>query len=84
MIVRILIIGLALLSPLWFAYPYTLLLSFIASLFFAPIGVVVGIITDLLYAPVLLTWPIATLWGVAISLGAYVVGRFIRARVIQL
>ena len=85
MIVRILTILLAFLSILWFPYSYTLALSFLASLFFAPVGVVVGIVTDLLYAPVLVgSLPVATLHGVVISLVAYVVGRFIRSRIIRL
>lgn len=74
----------ALLSLFWFPYPYTVLLSFAASLFFYPVGFLIGFLADLLYSPALFsTWPIGTSIGVAVSVCAYLVGRFIEARIIR-
>lgn len=85
MMVRIGILALAFCSPFFFAYPYTLLLSFLASLFVAPVGVLVGMLTDVLYSPHLFTGiPVGTLLGALVSLVAFVVGRFVRARIIEI
>ncbi len=83
MIRSVLIIA-AVLSPLWFPYPLTLVLSFAASLVLPGAGLFVGIFTDVLYFnPQVSMIPVASVTGAAISLGAVLVRRFVKARIIH-
>lgn len=82
--IRIVLTILALLSPFWFPYPYTLFLSLVASTFFVPAGLLVGFLTELLYGPALFSAiPTATLLGAGISVIGFFVHRFIEARIIS-
>jgi uncharacterized membrane protein (UPF0136 family) len=77
------------LSLFLFPYPYTLLLSFVASLFFPWVSLVVGIIADTVYFVPHppqgggLSIPYATLFGACASLLALFVRRFMKARIIS-
>jgi hypothetical protein len=79
--IRAVLIAFAFLSVLWFPYPLTLALSFLAACFFPPTALLVGILADLLY------WtgglPTATLAGLLLSGIAFFVQRFIKARIIS-
>ena len=83
MILRGVIILSAFLSAFLFPYPFTVLLSFGAALIFPPLGVVIGVLVDVLYfAPGVSAWPHAVLIGLLVSLIALVVRRFVRTRII--
>lgn len=79
--VRIIVIGTAFLSVFFFPYAITSILSGIASLYFPPTAILVGVLTDLLYymPPGI---PSASLAGIALSGTAFLVRRFIKARII--
>jgi hypothetical protein len=79
-IVRLVLISSALLSVFWFPYPATLVLSFIASIAFPFLGLLVGILVDALFY----TFPhipVGTFYGIAVSIAAFLVRRFIKARI---
>lgn len=79
---RALFILAALLSPFLFPYPFTLLLSFIASLFVPFVAIAVGLITDAVYfVPHITRFPLATFMNVFIFIIAFFVRRFIKARI---
>ncbi len=74
----------ALLSPFMFPYPFTMLLSFVASLYFPPLGFLVGVLTDFLYyTPSAFPVPLATVLGIFISVGAFFMQRFLKARIMN-
>jgi hypothetical protein len=79
--IRSIFIASALLSPFVFPYPVTILLSSIASFYLPFIGLVVGILSDILYLEGG-KLPLASLIGLSISLIAILVHRFIKARII--
>lgn len=80
--IRVLLAALAALSPFFFPYPATVLLSFAASLFFPYLALGIGILTDALYlAPNAAFFPVATGIGAVTSLLAFFVRRFIKARI---
>ena len=76
------VIGAALVSPFWFPYPFTLLLSFGAAIAFPPVALLVGLIADLVYfsPPAALPWGIVG--GGVMAAAGYIVRRFIKARII--
>ncbi len=79
---RFVLIALAVLSPFLFPYPVTLALSFVASLFYPPLALVVGILTDLLYyVPSVAPLPLAVLTGLALSIAAFFMQRFLKTRI---
>ncbi|HYD93614.1 MAG TPA: hypothetical protein VEB18_04160 [Candidatus Paceibacterota bacterium] len=81
--IRWIVVVLALVSPLLFPYPVTLALSFAGALFVPIIGLLAGVFTDVLYyAPHPGIYPLATIAGAGISLIAFFVRRFIKARII--
>lgn len=80
--IRILLFSLSVLSLFWFPYPYTLVLSFVASLYFPPAAFLIGIGADLLYLPSG-TFPLASAVGLGLSLFSVFVHRFTKARIIS-
>ena len=69
-------------SLFFFPYPATVILALLASLYFPPIALFVGIFTDLLYyTPGASSWPIASLIGLLSSVIAFFVRRFMKARI---
>lgn len=81
--IRIVFIFFAFLSPFFFPFPATLILAFCASIFLPPVGILVGLLTDVLYyTPAVSTLPIATLAGAGISVIAFFVRRFLKTRII--
>jgi hypothetical protein len=76
------LIAAALVSPFWFPYPFTLVLSVAAGVVFPPIALFIGLVADLMYfsAPSVLPWGLI-LGGVA-TLISFFVRRFIKARII--
>lgn len=70
--------ALAFLAAFWFPWPLTAVLAFGASLLLPPVALAVGILVDLLYA-----WrmPWGTILGAFGSLLAYLVRRFVKARI---
>ena len=83
--IRIIVIAAALFAPFLFPYPFTLVLSFAASLFFLPIAVVVGALTDLVYyTSAASAFPLALIVGAFISCVAFLVRRFARARLLSI
>ena len=80
--IRYIVLVSSLLSLFWFPYPFTLVLSFVASLFFPPWALFIGFLSDLLYLPSG-AWPTATLLGALISLASVFVHRFIKTRIIN-
>lgn len=78
---RYVFLALALLSIFFFPYPLTVLLSFVASLYVPIAGLLIGILADLVYyTPHASSLPLATMYGAAASLLAYILRRFVRAR----
>lgn len=81
--VRFVLIGSALLAPFLFPYPFTLLLSFIASVFVPWLALIIGLMQDALFmVPHEGRIPTATLLGAFASLFALIVRRFVKARII--
>lgn len=81
---RLIFILAAVLAPFFFPYPYTLGLSFIASLFVPALAFMIGILSDALYlVPQKGAVPYASLIGAGVSLIALIVRRFIKARIIS-
>ncbi len=75
--------ALALLSPFLFPYPATLAFSFAASVFLPPVGLLAGLLTDVLYyTPGASGWPIAVIAGLFISIIGFFVRRFLKTRII--
>lgn len=82
MMARAALVAAALLSPLLFPYPLTLVLSFLAGLAFPPVPFVAGIIADALYFTPGAAWfPAASAAGLALSVGAFFMQRFLKARI---
>jgi len=81
--VRFILISGALLSPFLFPYPFTLFLSFVASVFVPWLALIIGLTQDALFmVPHEGRIPTATLLGATASLLALVVRRFVKARII--
>jgi len=80
--IRIAFIGAVFFSPFFFPYPFTLVLSFAASLFVPFVGILIGILTDVLYfVPHVDHIPLASLLGALVSVVAFFVRRFLKARI---
>lgn len=74
---------LALLSPFFFPFSATLVLAFAASVFIPPVALVVGLLSDFLYyTPGASFWPMASMWGLLLSICGLLVRRFLKARII--
>jgi|CXWL01.1.fsa_nt_gi hypothetical protein len=80
--IRLILIGVSFVSLFWFPYPYTLVLSFIASAFFPPWALFIGFFADVLYLPNG-AWPTALVMGALLSLISVFVHRFIKTRIIN-
>lgn len=81
-VLRVVFVGMAFISPFLFPYPFTLALSFIASVFAPWVAVSVGLLMDAIFMiPHQHTVPLATLVGAGISFGALIVRRFVKARI---
>jgi hypothetical protein len=81
-VLRVICVSAALLSPFFFPYPLTLLLSLVASAFIPWIALVVGVMQDALFMiPYEGRIPTATLLGAGASVVALVVRRFVKARI---
>ncbi|GEM_PF-3150042 len=82
MIVRLLAL-LALVSPFFFPWPYTLLLTGLVMVRYPFVALAVGLIFDALYAPSFLhgTLPFATIGGALATTGAVFIRRFILTHV---
>mgnify|MGYP003421979206 CR=1 FL=1 len=83
--IRVVVVVAAIFSPFLFPYPATLLFSFAASLYFPLAGVLLGVLTDLLYyvpGASAFSLPVGTISGALISGGALLVRRFVKARII--
>ncbi len=74
--------AMAILSLFWFPYPYTVILSIAASVYFPWFALGIGILADLLYLPAQ-TLPWASLGGLLLSALAVFVHRFIKTRMID-
>lgn len=84
MIVRAALVIAALLSPLLFPYPATLLLSFLAGLVLPTVPLVAGIATDALYfTPGVAAFPAASAAGLALSIATFFMQRFLKARIMS-
>ena len=70
----------AVLSAFVFPWPFTALLALIASYFFAPSALIVGLLIEALYNPGHL--PLASILGLAASCFMYVVRRVAKTRII--
>lgn len=82
MMARAAVVIAALLSPLLFPYPLTLLLSFLAGLVLPPVPLVTGIIADALYfTPGAAAFPIASAAGLSLSVASFFMQRFLKARI---
>jgi hypothetical protein len=80
---RFILISSAFLSVFFFPYPFTLFLSFIASVFVPWVAFIIGITQDALFmVPHEGRIPTATLLGAVASITALVVRRFVKARII--
>lgn len=81
--IRIVFSIVAFLSPFFFPFSLTLLLSFLAGLFLPVIPLIVGILVDLLYyVPDASLLPLGTLYGALLAVVSYVVRQFVKARII--
>lgn len=79
---RYIVFAFAVLSVFFFPFPLTVLLSFVASLYVPVAGLFIGAFADLLYyTPHASAYPIALVLGAVVSLVAFIVRRFVRARV---
>lgn len=72
----------AVLSLVWFPYPYTVLLSIAASIYVPWFALGMGILADLLYLPAGMV-PWASIGGLVLSALALFVHRFIKTRMID-
>jgi hypothetical protein len=80
---RFVLIGAALMSTFLFPYPFTLVLSFLASIFVPWLALMIGFMNDVLFmVPADDRIPTATILGALASLVALLVRRFIKARII--
>lgn len=83
--IRFVLIAASVSSLFLFPYPLTLILSFVASLFFPPTAFLIGAFADLLYFTSYdSALPTALLFGIGLSLIALFVRRFVRTRIIEL
>ena len=71
------------LSPLLFPFPLTVIASFVASLLWVPFGLLMGIVTDILYWAPGGGLPVGTSIGVAVTLIAFLVRKFTKARIMS-
>lgn len=78
---RIVVIGLSVLSLFLFPWPMTLTLGFIASLFFPPTALVLGVAAEFLYGAHGV--PYAVLVGAVVSIIAYVLRGFVKERIMD-
>lgn len=70
-------------SPFVFPFPATILLSLAASIFFPPVALLAGLLTDFLYyTPGASAWPVASTLGLFLSVLGLFVRRFLKARII--
>ena len=76
------LIATAILSALLFPYPYTVLLTVIASVAFPPTGLLVGVLVDALYYTGT-GLPLGLLMGLGASIFGFVVHRFVKARIMD-
>jgi len=82
-VIRAVFILAAIASPFLFPYPVTVILSFMASMFVPYVAFAIGMLTDAIYlVPQGETLPLATMIGLGVSLFAFLVRRFIKARII--
>lgn len=83
---RATLITAAALSLFLFPYPFTLALSFAASLAFPPVAFLIGIAADILYFVPGEGWqalPAASLAGAGLSLAAFAARHFLKARILE-
>ncbi len=80
---RILATILALISPFVFPWVVTLVTAALASVVFPPLGIVVGIMMDILYNSPATGIPYATIIGALVSGIGYVVHQFIKTRIME-
>lgn len=78
----VIVIIAALVSPFWFPYPFTLVLSFAAGVVFPPLALFVGLLVDLVYFSTPSPFPWGLILGGVVTLVAFFVRRFIKARII--
>ncbi len=82
MMTRVVLVIAAFLSPFLFPYPATIILSFAAGLVLPPVPLLVGAITDALYfTPGVASFPIASVTGLVLSVAAFFMQRFLKARI---
>ncbi len=73
----------AFLSPFFFPFPLTLLLSAVAGFFLPAVPLLVGMLVDLLYyVPESSLLPLGTVCGVLIAAACVLVRQFVKARII--
>jgi hypothetical protein len=73
----------ALAAPLLFPGSLTFVLVAIASVIVPPVGLLAGVLSDALYYVPSVGIPYATLIGLALTLGGYVVRQFIKTRIMS-
>jgi hypothetical protein len=79
---RIIVITIAALGVFFFPWPYAMFLAFIAALFIPVLGLVFGLLSDLLYFSHSASHvPWATIIGAFSSAVAFFVRRFIKTRI---
>lgn len=78
---RFALIGLSILSLFVFPWPMTLTLGFIASLFFPPLALVLGVAAEFLYGAHGV--PYAVLVGAVASIIAFVLRGFVKERIVD-
>lgn len=82
-VLRIIVVGSALVSPFLFPYPYSFALSVCASVFVPWLALAVGVLHDaLFFVPDAGSLPVASMLGIAASCAALLVRRFVKARII--
>jgi hypothetical protein len=79
-VLRVALCILAIASPFFFPWPYTMVLGLAAALFFPPIALIVGVLVDTLYFNGS-GLPLFTLYGIVGAGGAYVVQQFVKNRI---
>lgn len=68
-------------SLFWFPFPYTVMLTAVAGLFFPPWLLIMGVFADALYLPQG-TFPFMSLCGALLTVPAIFAHRFLKARLI--
>lgn len=81
---RLVLIVLGFLSLFFFPWPFTLVLAFLAAFYVPPLGLLFGVLSDVLYfASGASFYPLGTLLGIVGFLLALVVHDFVKTRIMN-